>query len=186
MTGNRSKMPAAGAREEFWVFGYGSLMWRPGFPFLAQRAARLFGAHRVLCVFSHIHRGSPGRPGLVLGLDHGGSCWGVAFRVAAGDAADVIAYLRRREQITQVYRETRRLVRIDGGETTVPALCYVVDRANRQYTGVLSLDEQLRLVRQGRGRSGGNADYVRNTVRHLRELGIRDRRLESLSERLAD
>jgi len=178
-------MPTADAGEEFWVFGYGSLMWRPGFAFLDQRPARLFGAHRALCVFSHIHRGSPRRPGLVLGLDRGGSCRGIAFRVAAEKAADVLAYLREREQVTMVYRETRRLVRIDGGGAAVPALCYVVDRNHAQYAGVLTLGEQLRLVRQGRGQSGVNTDYIRNTVSHLCQLGIRDRRLEALLARLA-
>ena len=179
-------MPAAGAGEEFWVFGYGSLMWRPDFPFLARRAATLFGAHRSLCVFSHIHRGSPRRPGLVLGLDRGGSCRGVGFRVATDDVEDVLAYLREREQVTQVYRETRRAIRLYGRAAAVPALCYVVDRAHPQYAGVLTLDEQLRLVRQGRGQSGVNAEYVRNTVRHLRELGIRERRLEALASLLMD
>jgi cation transport protein ChaC len=179
-------MPAAGAGEDFWVFGYGSLMWRPGFRFLAQRPARLFGAHRALCVFSHIHRGSPGRPGLVLGLDRGGSCRGVAFRVAADDVADVLAYLREREQVTHVYRATRRTICFDGEATSVLALCYVVDRTHPQYAGVLTLDEELMLVRQGSGQSGVNVDYVRNTVRHLRELGIRDRRLEALSALLRE
>jgi cation transport protein ChaC len=179
-------MPAAGAGEDFWVFGYGSLMWRPGFRFLARRPARLFGAHRALCVFSHIHRGSPGRPGLVLGLDRGGSCRGVAFHVAADEVADVLAYLREREQVTHVYRETRRPIRLDGRAAAVPALCYVVDRTHLQYAGVLTLDEELKLVRQGSGQSGVNVDYVRNTVHHLRELGICDRRLEALSALLRE
>jgi cation transport protein ChaC len=169
-----------------WVFGYGSLMWRPGFPFLSRRPARLSGAHRALCVFSHIHRGSPARPGLVLGLDRGGSCRGVAFRVAADDVADVLAYLREREQVTFVYRETRRAICFDGEAAAVLALCYVVDRSHPQYAGVLTLDEELKLVRQGSGQSGVNIDYVRNTVRHLRELSIRDRRLEALLAQLRE
>ena len=179
-------MPAAGSAEDFWVFGYGSLRWRPGFPHSARRPARLVGAHRALCLFSHIHRGSPERPGLVLGLDHGGSCRGVAFRVAARDTTDLLAYLREREQATLVYRETHRPVRLDGCRSLTPALCYVVDRTHPQYVGVLSLDEQVRLVRQGRGRSGVNVEYVLNTVRHLRELGIRDHRLEALAALLVD
>lgn len=175
-----NRKPHGRMAEAFWVFGYGSLMWRPGFRFLDRRPALLYGAHRSLCVLSHIHRGSPGRPGLVLGLDRGGSCRGVAFRVAAEEWSDVLAYLREREQATLVYRETRRPVRFDGGGAAA-ALCYVVDRGHPQYAGPLSLDEQARLVRQGRGRSGVNADYVRNTVDHLNELGIRDRRLEALA-----
>ena len=98
----------AHAADDLWVFGYGSLIWRPGFDFLERVPARLIGAHRALCVFSHVHRGTPGRPGLVLGLDFGGACRGVAYRVAAKKRADTIAYLRAREQATNVYRETMR------------------------------------------------------------------------------
>src|SRR5436853_4627214 len=98
------------AAEDLWVFGYGSLIWRPGFDYLERAPARLIGAHRALCVFSHVHRGTPERPGLVLGLDYGGACRGVAYRVAAKKRAETIAYLRAREQATSVYRETLRSV----------------------------------------------------------------------------
>src|SRR5712692_5102146 len=91
--------------EDLWVFGYGSLMWQPGFAFLERVPARLTGAHRALCVFSHVHRGTPERPGLVLGLDFGGACRGVAYRVAAKQRAATVAYLHAREQATSVYRE---------------------------------------------------------------------------------
>jgi cation transport protein ChaC len=96
--------------EDLWVFGYGSLIWRPGFDHLERQPARLIGAHRALCVFSHVHRGTPERPGLVLGLDFGGACRGVAYRVVAKQRAETIAYLRAREQATSVYRETMRSV----------------------------------------------------------------------------
>jgi hypothetical protein len=95
---------------DLWVFGYGSLMWRPGFDFVEQVPARLIGEHRALCVYSFVHRGTPGKPGLVLGLDRGGACRGVAFRVAAKHRTDVVAYLREREQVTSVYREVLRSV----------------------------------------------------------------------------
>src|SRR3954452_17936771 len=101
----------AQARDEaadLWVFGYGSLMWRPGFPFLERQHGLLSGYHRALCVLSHVHRGTPERPGLVLGLDFGGACRGVAYRVGANKRAEGIAYLRGREQVTSVYRETLR------------------------------------------------------------------------------
>src|SRR5690606_20140821 len=110
---------------DLWVFGYGSLMWRPGFPFLEQRPAILRGAHRSLCVYSHVHRGTPERPGLVLGLDQGGSCRGVAFRVAAAERENVLTYLRAREQVTAVYREiiaALRLIDSSDGEVIVPGL----------------------------------------------------------------
>src|SRR3954468_20431888 len=110
--------------EDLWVFAYGSLMWRPGFSYVERTPARLIGYHRALCVLSHVHRGTPERPGLVLGLDRGGRCHGVAFRVAASEAAATLAYLREREQVTSVYIERGLPVRLrDGGE--IRALAYV-------------------------------------------------------------
>src|SRR6201985_3314095 len=99
--------------EDIWVFGYGSLMWRPGFDFLERVEARLVGAHRALCVYSFVHRGTPERPGLVLGLDHGGNCRGIAYRVAAADREKTIAYLRAREQVTTVYVESMRQIDLE-------------------------------------------------------------------------
>src|SRR5262245_33360156 len=172
--------PAAG---DLWVFGYGSLMWRPGFAFIEQVEARLVGAHRALCVYSFFHRGTPERPGLVLGLDRGGTCRGVAFRVAASDRAATIAYLRAREQVTAVYRETvRRIWLKRSPEQAVPALTYVVDRAHPQYAGRLSRERQLHLVRQGHGQSGANRDYVIATVTAMEALGIRESELHLLAE----
>lgn len=168
---------------ELWVFGYGSLIWRPGFPHVERRAARLTGAHRALCVYSWVHRGTPERPGLVLGLDYGGACRGVAFRVAPADWEGVVAYLRAREQVTAVYRERQRRVRFaDGAAAT--ALTYLVDRSHRQYAGKLDDETQLRLVAGAHGQSGDNRAYVLNTVQHLAELGISDKPLERLAQRL--
>lgn len=168
----------------FWVFGYGSLMWRPDFPHIEAVPATLHGAHRSLCVYSHVHRGTPERPGLVLALDRGGACRGMAFHVAGEDEEAVLGYLRGREQVTMVYRETRRPVRLAGAAGAETALCYVVDRAHPQYAGVLGHEEMLRQVRGARGRSGDNVDYVLNTVRHMRQLGIADRALEALADEL--
>jgi cation transport protein ChaC len=171
--------------EDFWVFGYGSLMWRPGFDFVEQRPARLNGAHRALCVYSHYHRGSSERPGLVLGLDRGGSCRGVAFRVKPRLREKTVAYLREREQVTSVYLERTRLVDLlDGEEERVSALCYLVDRGHPQYTGAMAAEAQLDLIRRGFGRSGANPDYVIATVDAMKAMGIRDRRLEWLAARL--
>ena len=173
------------AASDLWVFGYGSLMWRPGFDYLERRPTRLLGAHRALCVFSHVHRGTPEKPGLVLGLDRGGSCRGIAFRVEASKREATIAYLREREQVTSVYRETTRPVSLlDEPEAGVRALCYVVDRSHAQYAGALTRERQLELVRQGHGRSGVNRDYVLATVKELEALGIRDATLEWLAARL--
>jgi glutathione-specific gamma-glutamylcyclotransferase len=159
--------------DDLWVFGYGSLMWRPGFPFTERRHAHLYGYRRSLCVFSHVHRGTPENPGLVLGLDRGGRCHGVAFRVAKKEAEATIYYLREREQATSVYLERHLPVRLDDGRA-VTALGYIADRKHRQYAGSLSFEEVLRLVRQGQGISGANPDYVRSTHEHLLTMGLVD------------
>ncbi|MGH9518247.1 MAG: gamma-glutamylcyclotransferase [Terriglobales bacterium] len=170
---------------DLWVFAYGSLMWRPGFDFLERHPARLVGAHRALCVFSFVHRGTPQTPGLVLGLDRGGNCRGIAYRVSANKSAGTIAYLRAREQVTKVYREAWRAVWLDDDPNqTVTALCYTVDCGHRQYAGRLPLKRQLHFVRQGHGRGGPNRDYVLATVKEIERQGYRDRPLHLLAERL--
>ncbi len=174
----------SGASGDLWVFGYGSLMWRPGFDFVERRLAWLRGYHRALCIYSHVHRGTPERPGLVLGLDRGGSCRGVAFRVAAAKAEATIAYLRAREQVTAVYVERTVRVRLDDGRE-VTALTYVVDRAHVQYAGKLPLDTIIAHVRGAVGQSGDNPAYVLNTHRHLKELSLRDPVLARLVRALA-
>src|SRR5215510_11541240 len=136
------------AKEDLWVFAYGSLIWRPGFDHLERVPARLIGAHRALCVFSHVHRGTPERPGLVLGLDLGGACRGIAYRVAAKKRAETVAHLRGREQVTSVYREAIRSVTLLAEpQRRVPALVYMIDRGHKQYAGRLDLATQLHLVR---------------------------------------
>jgi len=172
--------------EDLWVFAYGSLMWRPDFPFVERVEARLVGAHRALCVYSFVHRGTPERPGLVLGLDRGGRCRGIAYRVTAAHRASTIVYLRAREQVTSVYRECMRPIWLRRDpEQRVPALCYMVDRGHAQYAGRLTLEQQLHHVRQGHGQSGANRDYVIATVGALEQLGYRETVLHLLAERLA-
>jgi len=168
-----------------WVFGYGSLMWRPGFEHEEAVHGFLTGAHRSLCIYSYVHRGTRRRPGLVLGLDAGGWCEGIAYHVPGPQVRAALNYLRRREQINNVYRAMWRTVVLREDERRkVRALCYIVNRAHRQYAGRLPLETQCWLVRRGVGRSGRNIDYVVNTVRHLRECGIRDQRLEALVNKL--
>lgn len=170
---------------ELWVFGYGSLMWRPGFYHEEAIPGLLKGAHRAMCIYSIVHRGTPESPGLVLGLDQGGACRGVAFRVRPGHEQETLDYLREREQVTTVYRESSRQVQLlDGSERRVRAVCYLVDRNNGQYAGRLSLDEQAEIVMRSRGQSGANLDYVLNTVRHLEDAGVHDRLLAGLAARL--
>jgi glutathione-specific gamma-glutamylcyclotransferase len=175
------------AKGDLWVFGYGSLMWRPGFDFIEQVPARLIGEHRALCVYSFDHRGTPQRPGLVLGLDRGGACRGIAFQVRGEQRQATIEYLRGREQTTNVYREVMRSVWLDNeARSRVSALAYVVDRGHVQYAGRLTLAEQLHYVRQGHGRSGANRDYVLATVKSLETQGCRDPQLHQLAAMLHD
>ncbi len=168
---------------DFWVFGYGSLMWKPGFDFVESALAHVQGYHRSLCIFSHVHRGTPENPGLVLGLDHGGSCQGVAFRVAGKKRDETLAYLRERELVTSVYLEKTLPVEFSEGDH-VPALAYVVDRAHPQYAGRLPVEEVTRLVSTARGAFGDNPAYVRNTYEHLLRQGIHDEELAAVTHRL--
>lgn len=170
--------------DDLWVFGYGSLMWRPGFRFVERHRAQLHGYHRSLCVFSHVHRGTPDAPGLVLGLDRGGRCRGIAFRIAAEDAAATLDYLREREQATAVYLERYVRVHLDDGRR-VRALTFVADRGHAQYAGRLPEADVMRLVRQGVGLSGANPDYVRSTHEHLMEIGVSDPILARIAAALA-
>lgn len=171
-----------------WVFGYGSLMWRPGFAHDRRLRARLDGMARRLCVMSVHHRGTERRPGLVLGLDRGGACDGIAYHVAAHDVAATLAYLKAREQVNGVYREAHVQVDIFDEAAAmwreVRALTYIAERAHPSYLGVLPLDEQARIVLGARGRSGHNVAYVLSTLAHLADLGIRDRDLERLAVKL--
>ena len=132
-----------------------------------------------------MHRGTPQTPGLVLGLDRGGNCRGIAYRVAAEKRDATIAYLRAREQVTLVYRETTRTVWLDDDpQQSVHALCYMVDRGHRQYAGRLPLERQLHFVRQGHGQSGNNRDYVLAAVKEIEAQGYRDKQLHLLAQRL--
>ncbi len=169
--------------SDFWVFGYGSLMWNPGFETIARARGRMYGVHRALCVRSYVHRGTPQSPGLVLGLDRGGSCHGVALKIAGERREATIAYLRERELVTQVYLEAWRRVQLENGDR-VDALVYLVDRTHEQYAGRLSDEAIGAIVAASQGRSGNNLDYVRSTLRHLREMGIFDPHLEAVEQAL--
>ena len=174
---------ASDSDGSLWVFGYGSLMWRPGFPYMRRCKATLRGWRRSLCVFSHVYRGSPERPGLVLGLDRGGACPGVAFEVEQALREATIRYLREREQVTAVYLERFAPITLECGDR-VPAVFYVADRLHEQYAGRLDREAMLAYVRAGRGQSGDNAEYVLETHAHLHAMGVRDRDLEWLSAEL--
>lgn len=166
---------------DMWVFGYGSLMWRPGFSFTERQPALMLRAHRSLCIYSVIHRGTWKQPGLVLGLDAGGVCEGVAFRISSDEARQTRSYLRKREQGLNVYQEkTCPIKLLDGSDRTIRAISFFVNRSHPHYAGKLSLERQAYLVRKGKGQSGLNIEYVLNTSQHLQELGIADQRLDRL------
>jgi glutathione-specific gamma-glutamylcyclotransferase len=170
-------------KKPLWVFAYGSLMWNPGFAVRETQPARLHGFHRAFCIYSEHYRGTPEKPGLILGLLAGGSCRALAHRLPAEDYDAVRRYLWMREiENDGVYVEQTREIHLADGRV-VRSLVYLADRAHRQFAGKLPLAKALRLVRQGTGATGTNIDYVRNTLAHLRELGLRDKGLEELARR---
>jgi cation transport protein ChaC len=172
------------ADGHLYVFAYGSLIWRPGFAFRHSHQALLHGFHRRFCLWSHLYRGTPERPGLVLGLDRGGACRGVAFSVAARDAAAVLAYLDDREMPDRsrpiYHRRTLRLRLLEAGRS-VRAVTYVANRTSRMYCGPLALDIAAATIAQGHGVTGANRDYLLNTLSHLRRMGVRDAGLERIA-----
>lgn len=178
----RVQMDMARMEGAVWVFAYGSLMWRPDFEAVETRPARLMGWHRAMCILSTIYRGTPDRPGLVLGLDRGGSCVGRALKVAAADWPAVKAMLDGRELVTGAYIPRMLKVRLDDGRR-VAAYAFVSDRHHGQYwTG--SVEEAAALIRRGRGKSGPARDYLALTVDHLTRLGIADGALHRLLRRV--
>lgn len=168
-----------------WVFGYGSLIWHPGFPVAERQVARLTGWHRSFCMRSIHHRGTVTAPGLVLALDaaEGATCDGVAFRVEPGAEAETLAALRERELISSAYLERTLPVTLSGGGQ-VQALAYVIDPDHVQYCGGLALEEQAQIIAQATGGRGANRDYLFSTASHLADLGIADADLEWLAARV--
>lgn len=169
-----------------WVFGYGSLIWRPGFAHAGSHPALLRGFHRRFCLWSHRYRGTPESPGLVLGLDRGGACRGVAFRVPGSHAAEVLRYLDDRElpdgaEVVYHRRVLRvRLLDVPGAKT-VPAIAYVANRACRLYARSLAPEQAAAAIARGVGQMGANREYLLNTVQHLREMGVRDAGLDRIA-----
>jgi len=157
-----------------WVFGYGSLLWNPGFEPAERCRAVLKDYHRSFCMLSIHHRGSETEPGLVLALDRveGGQCTGVAFRVKDTEEAEVLASLRERELISSAYYEDTLALTLDDGRT-VDALCYIINRDHRQYVQY-DLETQAQMIARSTGGKGPNPDYLYNTATHLNEMGIKD------------
>jgi len=165
--------------DEHWVFGYGSLMWRPGFDFVERKPATLHGRKRAFCIYSVHHRGTYERPGLVLGLAPGGATRGMAYRIDEAAWPEVYAYLVEREQPTETYVEARRAVRLADGRR-VEALVFLSDVRHPQWAGALGMERQAELIAGATGLSGRNVDYLRDLVEHLREEGVRDHGMETL------
>ncbi len=166
-----------------WVFGYGSLIWNPGFDYAQKQLAELHGFHRAFCMWSVHYRGTESTPGLVLALDPmaGARCRGVAYHIAASAAAEAHQYLRDRELISSAYYEKLHPVLLADGRE-VNALCYIVDRDHSQYAGGLGLEAQAAVIARASGSAGPNYEYLHNTVRHLAKLGIEDNDLETLGK----
>lgn len=171
---------------DLWIFGYGSLMWDPGFRHAEAQPALLYGFHRRFCVYSRRYRGTPKRPGLVLGLDRGGACKGIAYRVERRHRKAAMLYLWEREMRGGVYDMKKLRVRLP--RRTVEAYAYVVNRDHRGYASELSVKETARHILQGAGRRGLCVHYLENTVRHIEALGLSDgplHRLAAIVERMA-
>lgn len=164
---------------DVWIFAYGSLIWNPLFPVAEERVGRVHGFHRAFCIWSRLGRGSPDRPGLVLGLDRGGNCRGVVLRLEARHVQDELALVWRREMVTGAYRPT--WVKVQTREGTVDAITFVADRKGAQYAGDLSEDEVAAALRTGAGFLGTCSDYLTQTNAGLAARGIRDEGLVRLS-----
>jgi len=177
-------------RGDLWVFGYGSLMWAPGFRPAEQRIGLVRGYHRAMCILSSRYRGTPEKPGLVMGLCRGGSCWGIAFRVPAARVRRVLGALWKREMLNKVYLPT--LVQVTVGPKRrgtqvrqLRALAFVADTSHRQFVRELDLHGRARLVAQGIGERGRCVDYIRNTLEHMLALGVNDPHLARILDAAA-
>lgn len=169
--------------SHFWVFGYGSLMWNPGFVHESAHRARLKGLHRAPCIYSWVHRGTQERPGIVLGLAPGGSCVGMAFKVKTSNRDEVLDYLRARELVTNVYLEKLRSAALDGGER-IETITYVADTNHTQYAHRLDHEALVAQIKGAVGKSGDNESYILETVGQLRRMDIKDQLMERLADAL--
>jgi cation transport protein ChaC len=165
-------------KGDLWIFGYGSLMWSPGFSYKEKALARVHGYHRALCILSTRYRGTARKPGLVMGLCRGGSCWGMAFRVEAERVRHALARLWQREMPRRVYAPRLLRVQLASGGRGIRALAFLADPTHPAYVRELDLNGRARLVAQGIGQRGPCVDYIRNTLDHMHEVGVSDPHLE--------
>lgn len=174
---------ARGLPDDIWVFGYGSLVWRPEFDFLEQRLARVNGYHRSLCLWSRINRGTPEQPGLVFGLDVGGSCRGMAYRIATHQVMDILRELWKREMPSAAY--IPKWLNCHTRQGTIRALVFTMDRGKDAYVRGLDKDQLLAIVQRAHGIYGPCAEYVLETAQALKHAGIHDRKLDALIAQLS-
>lgn len=178
----RATLARAPEKGDVWVFGYGSLIWNPAMHFVEKRTARIHGYHRRFCLWSPLGRGTAEKPGLMLALESGGACRGVALRIAGHAVETELDILWRREMFTDAYRPT--WVKAETREGPVAAITFVINRDNARYAGRLSEGQIAHHIATAEGPMGACRDYLYETVRHLAELGIRDRRLEAMARRV--
>ena len=167
--------------EDCWVFGYGSLVWNPLFPFEEKRVVTTHGYHRSFCLWSRINRGTPDRPGLVLGLDRGGRCRGIAYRIATDQIENELRLVWRREMMTGAY--IPRWVQVSDGDSSFRAITFIINRAGAAYAGRLPPETIIERLTTCHGRMGPGIDYLLRTAEALRAHGIEDRQLQELCDR---
>jgi cation transport protein ChaC len=170
------------ARAPLWIFAYGSLMWNPGLAFVAKRVGTIYGFHRSFCLWSRINRGTPERPGLVLTLERGGSCRGLAFRLTGSTSRDELLALWRREMSMGSYHP--RWLECHAGSDRFPALAFIVNRACSGYAGKLPLEATVQAIATARGKFGSSAEYLFQTQAALESHGILDARVKRLADRV--
>lgn len=182
---SRTRMlEGVGAQEDIWIFGYGSLMWNPAFHYAERRPGLIYGWHRSFCLWTPMGRGSPDNPGLVLALDRGGSCCGIAYRVAARDRETELPLLWQREMVADGYNPRWVTVRCDDDEAR--AITWVINRQGDRYAGKLPMETLARTLATAEGRLGSSRDYLENTVEHLDELCIGERPLHKIRAKVRD
>jgi len=165
---------------DVWIFGYGSLIWNPAFHFSEKRIGRLRGYHRQFCLWTHLGRGTPELPGMVLGLERGGSCVGVVFRIAAKDVMDEVEIIWRREMVSGAYLPRWTKILTEDGPVT--AVSFVINPAHPRYACKPPEADVVNSLAHAAGPMGTAREYLDNTVVHLKELGIRDRNLYRLCD----
>ena len=184
-TESRARMlEGLGTDEDIWIFGYGSLMWNPAFHYAERRPGLIHGWHRSFCLWTPLGRGAPENPGLVLALDRGGSCRGIAYRITAHDRETELPLLWQREMVADGYNP--RWVTVHGDASDVRAITWVINPTGERYAGKLPLETLARTLATASGRLGSNRDYLENTVAHLDELGIGERPLHAIRDRVRD